>query len=134
VSALADALAAAQSRAVAALGKQYVGGATVADAVRIDLEAIGLTDELDTARLLAAWDILRAAGAQAPGEQRAATNGEPKPEDKATDAQLALIAKLVAEKKAVPPDLPITKTQAHEIIDTLKAGTYDADRWSIPFE
>lgn len=132
MSALAEALVAAQSRAVAALGKQYVGGAIDDETVRADLESIGLTDDVDTARLLAAWDVLRSAGAAAPGEQRAATTGE-KPDDKATDAQLALIAKLVAEKKAAPPDLPITKTAAHEIIDTLKAGTYDPDKWSVPF-
>jgi hypothetical protein len=31
------------------------------------------------------------------------------------------------------PGLPLTKAQAHEIIDTLKAGTYDAGKWSVPF-
>jgi len=133
MSALAEALAAAQARAVAALAKQYVGGAIDADTVRADLESVGLTDDVDTARLLAAWDILKSAGASAPSEQRPANGDAPKPDDKATDAQLALIAKLVAEKKAAPPDLPITKAAAHEIIDSLKKGTYDADKWSVPF-
>jgi hypothetical protein len=131
VSALAEALAAAQSRAVAALGKQYVGGQLSADSVIAHLDGIGLSDPTDTRRWILALDILRATGAAMPAETP--PSGEAKPDDKATDAQLALIAKLVAEKKAAPPDLPLTKTQAHEIIDTLKDGTYDPDKWSVPF-
>ena len=41
MSALADALAQAQTRAVAALGKQYVGGQLDSDAVRIALDSVG---------------------------------------------------------------------------------------------
>lgn len=130
MSALAEALAAAQARAVAALGKQYAGGTIDDVAVRTDLASVGLTDEVDTNRLLAAWDILRAAGATVPGEQ--ASNGKPKDEP-ATDAQLALVKRLAAEKGQPEPDAPLTKAQAHEVIDTLKAGTYDAGRWVVPF-
>ena len=130
MSALADALAAAQSRAVAALGKQYVGGQLSAESVIAHLDGIGLSDPTDTRRWILALDILRATGAALPAEP---PSGEAKPDDKATDAQLALIAKLVAEKKVAAPDLPITKPQAHEIIDTLKAGTYDPGKWTVPF-
>lgn len=133
MSALADALVAAQARVVAALAKQYVGGAADDVTVRAALESVGLTDEVDTTRLLASWDILRAAGATPPNEQ--CVNGDAKPEnEKASDAQLALIAKLVQEKNQPGPDLPVTKAQAHEIINTLKAGTYDVGRWRIPFD
>ncbi len=48
MTALADALTAAQSRAVAALGKQYVGGTMDEDAVRIALDSVGLSDPADT--------------------------------------------------------------------------------------
>lgn len=130
MSALAEALVAAQTRAVAALGKQYVGGAVDAETVRADLESIGLTDDVDTTRLLAAWDILHSTGAPAPSETNGATAKGPEP---ATDAQLALIARMVAEKNVTGPDLPITKQNAHEIIDSLKNGSYDPAKWKVPF-
>jgi hypothetical protein len=130
VSALADALVAAQSRAVAALGKQYVGGAIDADTVRADLESVGLTDEVDVARLIAAWDILHSAGAPPPSEQSG--NGARKNEH-ATEAQVNLIRSLADTKRFAMPTLPLTKEQAHEIIDTMKAGTYDAAKWTVPF-
>jgi hypothetical protein len=132
VSALAEALVAAQTRAVAALGKQYVGGAVDDVTVRTDLESIGLTDDVDTTRLLAAWDILRSAGAPAPNEQPPNGVHEKKPEP-ASQPQLDLIARLIGEKGAQHPDLPLTKAEAHEVIDTLKAGTYDYAKWHVAF-
>ena len=131
MSALADALVAAQRRALAAVEKQYAAGKLEADAVREQLDAIGLSDTVDVDRLLAALDLIRDYGATLPGEP-APSNGKPETE-KATDAQLTLIARLVKEKQQPPPDGPLTKAEAHEIIDTLKAGTYDAGRWHAPF-
>ena len=128
MSALADALAQAQTRAVAALGKQYVGGTLDSDAVRIALDSVGLTDPADTERWLAALDILRETGSSAPAEA-AQRNGDAP----ASDAQWTLIRKLADERKLVAPEGPLTKVQAHEVIDTLKAGTYDADKWAVPF-
>jgi hypothetical protein len=111
--------------------KQYAAGRMDAVEATELLETIGLTDSVDQERLLLALDFIRDTGASLPSEP---TNGTRSPEtDKATDAQLALIAKLVAEKKVVGPDLPITKVQAHEIIDGLKGGTYDAAKWVLPF-
>ena len=43
------------------------------------------------------------------------------------------IARLVKEKPAQPPDLPLNKVEAHEVIDTLKAGTYDYSKWHVAF-
>jgi hypothetical protein len=127
VTALADALVAAQSRAVAALGKQYVGGQMDGDTLRLALDSIGLTDPSDTEQWIAALDVIRETGAPLPRE-----NGKAGDEH-ATDAQTALIARLVKEKNVPMPALPLTKAQAHEIIDTLKAGTYDAGKWAVPF-
>jgi len=131
VSALADALVAAQRRALAAVEKQYAAGKLEREQVREQLDTIGLSDTVDVERLLAALDLIRDYGATLPGEP-AATNGKPETE-KATDAQLTLIARLVKDKQQPPPDGPLTKAEAHEIIDTLKAGTYDAGRWHAPF-
>lgn len=132
MTALSDALAAAQARGISTLGKVYVRGTVERDAVIEQMDAMGCSDVTDRDALLAAWDVLRDYGAALPAER---TNGTAaKPEDeKATDAQLKLIRKLCDERAVPYPGEPITKAQAHEIIDTLKAGTYDADKWSVPF-
>lgn len=130
MSALAEALVAAQRRAIGALEKAYVAGAFEDDRMREQLDAIGCNDAVDHDHLIHALDVLRTYGGPLP-----AANGEPatkKPEP-ATDAQLSLIARLVKEKNAAAPDLPLTKLAAHEVIDTLKAGTYDASKWTVPF-
>jgi hypothetical protein len=130
MSALADALVAAQRRALAACEKQYAAGRIDATEFHSQVESIGLTDTVDADRLVAALDLIREYGATLPAEP--AANG--KPEDApATDAQLALVAKLVKERAVPGPDLPLTKVQAHEIIDGLKAGTYDPGQWRPPF-
>jgi hypothetical protein len=138
VSALAEALAAAQRRALAALQKSYVHSPLTPEEldaekerVRAVLDAIGCTDTVEQGQLFAALDVIRATGAALPSEPT--NGGEPKPPEPASGAQLAFIAKLVKETKATPPDLPVTKAQAHEIIDTLQAGTYDAAKWTVPF-
>jgi hypothetical protein len=114
--------------------KQYVAGKLDGEQARYLLAEIGLTDDVDGDRLLAALDVIREFGAALPSEP---TNGATKREDdKATEAQLTLIKKLLHEKGVSAEDSPaspLTKTQAHEIIDTLKAGTYDAAKWTVPF-
>lgn len=131
MSALAEALVAAQSRAVGALQKQYVAGKIDGDTLRGRLSAIGLTDEVDQDRLTWALDTIREYGAALPSEP-APANGKAKDEP-ATDAQWALVKRLCGEKNQPVPDGPLTKVQAHECIDTLKAGTYDAGKWAVPF-
>lgn len=128
MSALADALAAAQARAVGALAKQYVSGQVDEEALRAALNGIGLNDPADTSQWVAALDIIAATGAALPRENGAKPKDEP-----ATEAQMALVKRLCGEKGQPEPDPPLTKAQAHEVIDTLKAGTYDAGRWSVPF-
>lgn len=132
MTALSQALEAAQARAVAALAKQYVAGRVDSEQGRETLAAIGLRDLVEQDSWFAALDVLRDTGASAPGEQKATAQGEP---DKATDAQLALIKSLV-EQKAVPaPDYPetLTRAKASELIAALQKGTYNADDWQVPF-
>jgi hypothetical protein len=128
VTALTDALEAAQRRAVTSLAKQYVGGALGEDAVRIALDTIGLTDPADTNRWIAALDILRETGADLPRE-----NGARKLDEPASDAQWTLIRRLADERTQVAPEGPLTKVQASEIINELKAGTYDPTKYAVPF-
>ena len=130
MSALAEALVAAQARAVAALGKQYVSGAVDDVTVRTDLASVGLTDEVDTDRLLAAWDILRAAGAPAPSEQGANGDGP----RMISNAQRTFIGDLVKRANVPAPDLAgLTHEQASEMITSLKNGTYDPEKYAVPF-
>lgn len=139
MTALSDALAAAQARALSALAKSYVTSSPEDDdamqsqkeLVRATLDEIGCRDSVEQDQWLAALDVLRAAGANVPAEQR--TNGAKPEDEKATDAQWKLIKRLCDERSVPYPSEPITKAQAHEIIDTLKAGSYDADKWSVPF-
>jgi hypothetical protein len=131
VSALAEALVAAQRRALAAVEKQYAAGKLETDDVRAKLTAIGLADDVDADRLIAALDLIREYGAALPAEP--ANGGAPKGPEPATDAQLALIARLVSEKNVTGPDHPVTKQEAHAIIDSLKNGSYDPATWRVPF-
>ncbi|MGH2835408.1 MAG: hypothetical protein ACRDUT_00140 [Mycobacterium sp.] len=131
MTALSDALAAAQARAVAALAKQYIGGKMDSAEVATDLAAIGLRDEVDAEQWLHALDLIREAGGEAPAEAKPPTNGrEPEP---ATDSQLSYIGKLADDKGYAAPEGPLTKDQASSIITALKAGTYNPDEYAVPF-
>lgn len=112
--------------------KQYVAGRIDADDAAALMDAIGVTDGVDQTRLLASLDAIREYGAALPNE---ADTTAPKPPELATQAQLELIKRLIAEKGngVYPPDGPLTKVDAHAVIDSLKAGTYDPLKWTIPF-
>lgn len=131
MTALSEALEAAQTRAVAVLAKQYVGGAKGAAEVTEALEAVGLTDSVDRLRWFSALEVIRDGGGEAPAE----TNGKPKAEP-ATEAQTRFIGKLLDEKGISPddfPNKPLSKEDAHEVISSLQAGTYDPAKWTVPF-
>lgn len=129
MTALSDALESSQARAVAVLAKEYVGGVRDVEAVAAALDAIGLTDEVDRQRWLASLDVIREGGGEAPAE----TNGAKAKTEPATDKQKAFIAKLCDEKQQPYPDDVRTKDEAHAIIESLQAGTYDAAKWRVPF-
>lgn len=128
MSALAEALTVAQRRAVVALEKAYCADRIDSAQFALALATIGLTDDVDAAYLLAALNEIKRYGAQPPAESKQ-TNGS----EQATDAQLALIAKLIKEKGVTGPDLPLSKQQAHEVIDAIKQGSYDPAAWTVPF-
>lgn len=133
MTALSDALTAAQRSALAALEKAYVAGALESEAMVAALESVGISDPVDTAFLLAALDVLKEWGVQAPTmSERLVQNGEP---EKASDKQRALIADLCRRKNVSQPDLAgLTKPKASELIDSLNDGSYDPANWpSIPF-
>ena len=124
MTALADALVQAQSRAVAALGKQYVGGQLDSDAVRIALDGIGLNDPTDTERWLNALDILRETGAALPAE-----NGTPA-EKPSSPAQRDLIDKMCGERGMPKPSgHPRLFKDASAVIDRLKANVTDPNEY-----
>ena len=129
MTALTDALEAAQRRAVTSLAKQYVGGALDEDEVRVALNSIGLSDPADTNRWVASLDILRETGAELPRENGA----KQKVDELASEAQWTLIRRLADERTLTAPEPPLTKAQASETINELKAGTYDPSKWNPGF-
>jgi hypothetical protein len=97
------------------------------------MEACGITDAVDRAFLIASLDVLKEWGVAAPtmSERVARENGEP---EKASDKQTGLIATLCKRHNQPVPDVPgLTKAQASEIIDALDKGTYDPEKWQVPF-
>lgn len=50
-----------------------------------------------------------------------------------TDAQLLYIARLCVERELPRPEVVASKAEGGEIIDALKAGTYDPGRYCWPF-
>jgi len=136
VTPLSDALTAAQRSALAALEKAYVAGRLEPDAMISALEAVGISDPVDTAFLLASLDVLREWGVAAPtmSERVARENGEPK---KATEGQVSYIIDLLKKGQHGPlaeQDLrALSFEQASTLIDSLKGGSYDAAKWDVPF-
>jgi hypothetical protein len=133
VTPLSAALTAAQRSALAALEKAYVAGAIEPEAMVAALEAVGISDPVDTAFLLAALDVLREWGVAAPtmSERVAEAKDEP-----ASSKQLNYMTRLLVEKGVGHddrPDGPFTKEQASEIINALQAGTYDPAKYRVPF-
>lgn len=131
MSALAEALEAAQRRAVAVLGKQYVGGTRDEAEVEHALVAIGLTDDVDRVRWFSALDVIRDGGGEAPAE----SNGD-KPR-KASEAQVSFIVDLLKRGNHGPlaeSDLRnLPHERASELITALKSGSYKPEDWDVPF-
>lgn len=132
MTALSDALTAAQRSALAALEKAYVAGRIEPDALTAALEAVGISDPVDTAFLLAALDVLREWGVAAPTMSERVAREDPS-QQPASKAQLDYIGRLCDEKQAERPDEPLSKAEASEIIDALQAGTYDPAKYHVPF-
>jgi hypothetical protein len=129
VTALSDALTAAQAKAITALERGYVAGLVDAETMTAQLDAIGCADVIERAQLLAALDVLREWGATAPAEP----NGS-RPPKPASEPQRRLIGRLADGRGFPAPDLAgVTSAHASEIITQLQNGTYDPERWALPF-
>lgn len=132
MSALAEALVAAQRKALASLEKAYVAGKLDEDGFNDRLESIGLADGIDDFFLVQCLDVLKEWGASAPAE----TNGTPEPA-KASDKQVALIIDLLKRGNHVPlaeQDVrALHRDKASELITALKDGSYKPSEWDKPF-
>jgi hypothetical protein len=129
MTALSDALTAAQAKAISALERAYLHGMIDQGDLSTALAAIGARDVLEQGELFACLDVLVEYGAAAPAEQ-----GPTRQDATATAPQRDLIAKLRGERGLEPYDYPgITKQQASEIITALQRGTYDPAQWEAPF-
>jgi hypothetical protein len=109
VSALAEALVAAQRRALQSVEKAYVGGRLDAEQATEKLAECGISDPVDLAYLLASLDVLKEWGATLPAEPKA--NGE---SEKASEKQAALIVTLCKRHNQPAPEAldVLTKAQA----------------------
>ena len=130
MSALAEALLAAQRQAIGALAKAFVAGKIGGEALSVELDRIGLRDTVDQGLLLESLSVVQTYGGEPP--KPTGTTGVKMPEQP-SDAQRNFIAKLCKERDLPEPDVIVSKEQAHEIIDALKAGTYNAGAYSVPF-
>ncbi len=129
MSALSEALVAAQRQAISAASKSFVAALEPdPQAFRDLLDEIGCTDKVEQGQLERALLALRVFGAQAPEPTKPDTSQET-----ASERQVAYIASLANERGVVAPDHALTKEQASKVIEQLKAGTYNADEWVIPF-
>ena len=129
MTALADALTAAQAKALAALEKAYVRGALDLDQFQSQMEMIGCTDKVDQDLLIASLDTLRQYGQTEPAYT------EKRQTEKPTQAQISYVEKLAGEHGYQVPDLTgATRAQASEVISAMQKGTYDPAKWpDIPF-
>ncbi len=133
MSALSDALRAAQAQTLAAMQRAYLAQVIDPPEALILMDKIGCTDEVDRRHLMGALEALSRLGVQ--GQAQTPANGsqaESEPE-RASERQLAFIAKLADAANTVAPDVPLTKDQASEVISALKAGTYNSDTYTVPF-
>ncbi len=128
MTALADALRAAQAQAIAALSKAYVAEHTTGLALVEMLDSIGCTDRVEQTQLLASLETLKNFGATAPEPAKPDTSHEP-----ASEAQMKYLRDLADRKGTTAPDYIPTKANASKIIDQLNAGTYNPDEWTVPF-
>lgn len=130
MTALAEALLAAQRSAIGAASKAFVAGHLNEAELLELLDEIGCRDAADQGYLLASLHVLERFGAPAPK----ATQAEPKPENEpATDGQWKYLRDLADRAQTTAPDGPLTKAQASTVIEQLKAGTYNPDEWTVPF-
>ena len=129
---LSDALTTAQRRALAALEKAYVAGELEGESFTGALAAFGISDPIDVAFLLAALDVLREWGVQAPTMTERVAE-----ERKASEGQVKFIQDLLQRGNFTPhaeADLRAMRfEEASALIDALKKGTYDPELDDVPF-
>jgi hypothetical protein len=130
MSALAEALLAAQRQAVGALSKAFVAGNIAPDVFLVELDRVGLRDTVDQGLLLEALTVTKQYGGEAP---KATGQNGPRMPEQPSAGQKSYIADLCKKLNVPEPDVIVSKEQASEIIEALKAGTYNADAYSVPF-
>lgn len=128
MTALSDALEAAQAKALAALEKAFVRDVLNESDFLAKLDEIGATDVADQGQLLACLHVLKEQGQTEPAYT------ERRKTEKPTAAQAGYIARLADERGFPAPDLAgVNREQASEIITSLQNGTYDPAKYDVPF-
>lgn len=141
MSALAEALVAAQRRALAQLEKGYVRGPqedrdVAMQGFRDALAAIGLADREDVETLIACLEVIRQTGGSVPAEP---ASSAPQKAEPATQAQRDRIKRDLVPRHgddaalSISSEPSLTKAQASEIIDSIAKGTFELEKWAVPF-
>jgi len=129
MSALSEALKRSQDASLLVLEKSYLRGAFEDDGDFVEeCQSIGCTDASDLALYLNSMRLRYRYGAEP--TQAEATKPTTKP---ATQAQWGLARIIANERGYVLPDETITSAEMSKAIDAMKAGTYNADDYSVPF-
>ena len=129
MTALAEALLAAQRQAIGAVCKAFLNGDVSESDLFEMLDDIGARDTVEQAQLLASLHTLSRFGTSAP----TMANGVRVPA-KVTPAQRARIERTAKERNYAPPDFEtLTKDDASTVIQTMDDGSYDHTRWEVPF-
>jgi hypothetical protein len=130
VTPLSDALTAAQRSALAALEKAYVAGQIDEETMAERLKGCGITDSVDIDFLTVSLNVLREWGVSAPTMSERVAEAKV---ETASDKQWALIRRLCEEKAVPVPDQALTKAEASEAITAIQNGSYDPEKWAVPF-
>ena len=129
MTALAEALLAAQRQAIGAASKAFVAGTLNETDLFELLDDIGARDTVEQAQLLASLHALQRFGAGAP-----TTPNGTRPAARVTAAQRARIEKTAKERNYQLPNFDgLTMAEASEVISTMDDGSYDSARWVVPF-
>lgn len=133
MTALAEALTAAQRQAIASAERAYIAGIIDHEGLITLLDEMGCTDKIEQGYLWAALETLKQLGASAPTARDAKPADAWKTEPMSEAQRRKIVGDCDARSVPYPDFEGLTKGQASEIIESIKVGTYDPDKWAIPF-
>lgn len=131
MTALSEALHDNQRAVIVAARKAFLAGTLNESDLLEMLDDIGCRDVADQGQFLAQLHALQRLGTEAP--RNGAAQPQTAAQKPATQNQWTLASKIANERGYVLPDESITSAKMSAAIDSMKAGTYNADDYTVPF-